>query len=309
MQDPKKKKAQIHSHGHSHGHHHHGASGRMGTAFFLNLSFAIIELIGGLYTNSLAILSDAFHDFGDALAIGLAWFLEKKSNRGISAKFSYGRRRFSVLAALITGLILLIGSGAILVKAIPRLFSPEETNVPGMLILALLGISVNGFAAFRMSKGSSLSERMILLHLVEDVLGWAVILIGSIVMLIYPLPILDPIMAIGVAVWVLWNVFKNIGKALDIFLQATPEHIKVSEVTERIKKTKWVRDVHHLHLWTMDGDHHILGMHIIVEEKATPEDVHQLKINLKKSLFEEFHITEATIEVEWPHQVCADPSH
>lgn len=281
----------------------------MGVAFFLNLSFAVIELIGGLYTNSLAILSDAFHDLGDALAIGLAWILEKKSTKGSNAQYSYGYRRYSVLAALITGLILLSGSGIILAKAIPRLFSPEEADVHGMLALAILGMSVNGFAAYRMSKGSSLSEKMILWHLLEDVMGWVAIFVGSVIMMIYPLPILDPIMAIGIAVWVLWNVFKNLKSTIDVFLQATPDQVQIETVTEKIKQTPHVQNVHHLHLWTMDGTHHILTTHLIVDENASKDDIHHLKTNLKKSLFDEFHITEATIEIEWPNQNCSDPSH
>ena len=299
----------IQNHSHGHHHHHQGVSGRMSWAFFLNLSFAAIELIGGFYTNSLAIMSDAVHDLGDALAIGLAWFLEKKSLKGTTPQFSYGHRRLSVLAAFITGFILLIGSGAILVNAIPRLLSPEDTNVPGMLALSILGIAVNGFAAFRMSKGVSLNERMILLHLLEDVMGWAAIFVGSIIMLIYPLPILDPIMAIGVAMWVLWNVFKNLKKTMHVFLQATPEEIQIDLLKARISQNKMVKNIHHLHLWTMDGTHHILTMHLIVAENISKEDVHQLKTDLKKLLFDEFHITEATIEIEWPNQVCSDPVH
>ena len=298
-----------HSHGHHHHHHHHHVSGRMSVAFFLNLSFAIIELVGGLYTNSMAILADAFHDLGDALAIGLAWFLENKSAKGSTPQYSYGYRRFSVLAAFFTGMILLLGSGTILVNSIPRLLAPQETNVPGMLMLAVLGIAVNGFAAFRMSKGESLNERMILWHLLEDVMGWAVILIGSLVMLVYPLPILDPIMAIGVAVWVIWNAFKNMKETINVFLQATPNHVQVASVTEKIKQMKHVKDVHHLHLWTMDGTHHVLTTHLIVEQGVSLDEVHNLKSLIKKTLFDDFHITEATIEVEWPDQACQDPKH
>lgn len=297
-----------HSH-HHHGHTHGSSSSRMGVAFFLNLSFAIIELVGGLYTNSLAILSDAFHDLGDALAIALAWFLEKKSKKGTTLEFSYGYRRLSVLGALITGLILMGGSGVILAKAIPRLFNPEDTNVEGMLLLSILGMSVNGFAAFRMSKGTSLNEKMILWHLLEDVMGWVAIFVGSIVMMFYKLPILDPIMAIGIAVWVLWNVFKNIKTTLNVFLQAIPAGVTISSVTETIKKVALVKSVHHLHLWSMDGDHHILTTHLVVEDSTTKDQVHQMKIDLKKLLLTEFHITEATIEVEWPNQSCTDPNH
>lgn len=299
--------------GKNHSHHHHGhslgSSSRMGLAFFLNLCFAIIELVGGLYTNSLAILSDAFHDLGDALAIALAWFLEKKSLKVSNLEFSYGYRRLSVLGAMITGLILIGGSGLILAKAIPRLFNPEDTNVEGMLLLAILGASVNGFAAYRMSKGTSLNEKMILWHLLEDVIGWVAIFVGSIVMMFYNLPILDPIMAIGIAVWVLWNVFKNLKTTLNVFLQATPNNVHIETVTQKIKHMQLVKNVHHLHLWSMDGDHHILTTHLVVEDRATKDDVHQMKIKLKKLLKDDFHITEATIEVEWPNQTCSDPNH
>lgn len=302
--------AHHHHHGHGHSHAHaHGVSERMSVAFFLNLSFAIIELIGGLYTNSLAILSDAFHDLGDALAIGLAWFLEKKSQKGSTEQYSYGYRRWSVMAAFITGIILLLGSGAILVKAVPRLFEPEQADAQGMLLLAILGMSVNGFAAYRMSKGSSLNERMILWHLLEDVMGWVVIFIGSILMMLYPIPILDPIMAIGVAVWVIWNVFKNMKDTVNVFLQATPDQVQIESVKAKIKEMMHVKDVHHLHLWSIDGLHHVLTTHLIVTEKTSMEEAHQLKLEIKKQLFDDFHITEATIEIEWPHHNCADPKH
>ena len=296
-------------HTHSHGNSSGSASSRMGMAFFLNLGFAIIELVGGLYTNSLAILSDAFHDMGDALAIAMAWYLEKKSRQGSTLEFSYGYRRLSVLGAMITGLILMCGSGIILARAIPRLFNPEPTNVQGMILLAILGLAVNGFAAFRMSKGTSLNEKMILWHLLEDVMGWIAIFVGSIVMLFYDLPILDPIMAIGIAIWVLWNVFNNLKTTFNVFLQATPSDVQIETVTTKIKQTPKVKSVHHLHLWSMDGDHHILTTHLVVEDSTTKDDVHQLKIDLKNLLMKEFHITEATIEVEWPNQSCTDPIH
>jgi len=302
-----------HSHAHGHGHHHHhhhgGAGGRLGLAFFLNLFFAIVELVGGLLTNSLAIVSDAFHDLGDCCAIGVAWYLEKKSRQKSSADFSYGYRRLSVMAALITGVILFMGSCFILVNAIPRLLAPEQPEVKGMIALAVLGLVVNGSAAFRMSKGSSLSERMILLHLLEDVLGWAVILVGALVMWWKPIPILDPIMAIGVAIWVLWNAFHNLKETMKVFLQATPNQFEISEVEANIRLMTGVQDLHHTHVWSMDGEHHILTTHLIVNISITPEQAHDLKGQIKRDLFAKYHIQEATIEIEWPNHQCADPNH
>lgn len=299
-----------HSHGHHHHHHHHGsADGRLGLAFFLNLFFAIIELVGGMMTNSLAIISDAFHDLGDCLAIGVAWYLERKSRMKSSADFSYGYRRLSVLAALITGVILFVGSCLIMVNAVPRLFAPQQPHVEGMLGLAILGLIVNGAAALRVSKGTSLNERMILVHLMEDVLGWAVILIGAVIMWWKPIPILDAVMAIGVAVWVLWNAFHNLKETMKVFLQATPSQFEISEVETVLRSMSGVQDLHHTHIWTMDGEHHILTTHLIVRQETTPEQANELKVQIKKDLFAKYHIQEATIEVEWPHHHCTDPSH
>lgn len=299
-----------HHHGHGHHHHHHGsADGRLGLAFFLNLGFAIIELIGGLLTNSLAIISDAFHDLGDCFAIGIAWYLEKKSKQKSSAGFSYGYRRLSVMAALITGVILFVGSCLIVVNALPRLFAPQQPEVPGMIGLAILGLLVNGAAAYRVSKGVSLSERMILLHLMEDVLGWAVILVGALIMYWKPIPVLDPVMAIGVAIWVLWNAFNNLKETMKVFLQATPRQFEITHVEDSVRGMSEVHDLHHTHIWSMDGEHHILTTHLIVKETITLEQVHDLKGRIKKDLFAKFHIQEATIEVEWPNQKCVDPNH
>lgn len=281
----------------------------MGTAFFLNLFFALVEIVGGVLTNSLAIVSDAVHDLGDCAAIGIAWFLEKKSLKKSTDHYSYGYRRLSVMAAMITGVILFLGSCFIMVQAIPRLFAPEQPEVSGMIALALLGVTVNGFAAFRMSKGHSLNERMILIHLMEDVLGWVVILIGAIFMAFYPLPILDPIMAIGVAFWVLWNAFHNLKETMKVFLQATPGQFEMATVVSSMKALPKVDDVHHVHVWSIDGEHHILTAHVIVAADCSIETAHELKNQIKAHLFRQFHIQEATLEIEWPNQKCADPNH
>lgn len=297
-------------HHHHHGHHHeHGATNRMGWAFFINLGFAVVEFIGGIWTNSLAITSDAIHDLGDALAIGIAWGLEHKSKRTHDKDYSYGYRRFSVMAALITGMILFAGSCLIVAKAVPRLFQPEPLHVSGMIGFAVLGVCVNGFAAFRLSKGASLSERMILLHLLEDVLGWVVILIGSLVMWISPMPILDPIMALMVAIWVLWHAFQNLKETMKVFLQATPSGLELLKIEKTLKEFIQVEDIHHTHLWSMDGLHHILTTHVIVPTGSSLSEIHQLKIEIKAKLFELFHIQEATIEIEWAGQKCSDPEH
>lgn len=251
-----------HDHGHGH-HHHHHVTGNILLAFFLNLAFSIIELIGGLLTGSVAILSDALHDFGDAIALGMAWYLQRLSGKGSDQHFSYGYKRFSLLSALAISLFLLIGSLFVLYSAVGKLLNPGTPDAVGMMWIALLGLAVNGFAAWRMSGGHSLSERAIRLHLLEDVLGWLAVLVVSVVMMFVDLPILDPLLSIAIAGWILYNVYFNLRDTLRIFLQGVPDGIDTTSLTAEIEALPHVLQVHDLHLWTMNGQEHIGSLHIV----------------------------------------------
>ena len=177
-----KKVSKTHSHSHSHAHHHdhHGDVKNIKVAFFLNFGFAIIEIIGGFLTNSVAILSDAVHDLGDSLSLGLAWYFQKYSRKKSDSTYTYGYRRFSLVGALANSLVLIVGSILILTEAIPRIFNPQQAHPQGMMMLAVLGIAVNGVAMLRLRRGKSLNEKVVSLHLMEDVLGWIAVLVGAI---------------------------------------------------------------------------------------------------------------------------------
>jgi cobalt-zinc-cadmium efflux system protein len=307
--------------GHSHGlgqpHHlsfeaHHTAAERLAriqSAFWLNFVFTLIEIAGGLWTNSMAILSDAIHDFGDSIALLSAWILEKKSNRKNDLKYSYGYRRLSTLSALITGVVLVIGALVVISKCIPRLLHPEQPETNGMLALAVLGLTVNGYAAYRVSRGSSLNERMITWHLIEDVLGWAMVLIGAAVMKFWDLPILDPLMGIALSAWVIWNVRGTLKEATKIFLQATPEGIEVAEVQAAIKMHTAVADCHHTHLWSLDGESHILTCHVALKGNPDLASFSKIKQEIRHLLAHKFRVAEATIEFELPGEACPEPEH
>lgn len=301
-----------HSHSHSHGHQHHHAHGavlgRMKVALALNLGFACIELVGGLWTNSVAILSDALHDFGDAFAVALAIILEKFSHRKSDGDFSYGYRRFSTLGAVVTGIILVLGSVFILIESVPRLFNPQQPFAEGMILLALLGVAVNGFAAYRVSKGESLNERMLMWHMIEDVMGWVVVLIGAVVMKFYHLPQLDAGMAIALSLWILYNVFRNLREALKVFLMASPSQVQIEEIEAKICQIEKVEGVHHGHLWSLDGENHIYTAHVVLAANSTVLDMEQVKEQVKK-LVKDFGIIEATIETEISGSTCFDPEH
>lgn len=301
---------QSHRHGHHHHHHHHhGASQRVGLVFFLNLGFALIELVGGLLTNSMAVLSDALHDFGDALALGVAWWMEKKSNTGHDEDYSYGYRRFSVASALVTGVILLSGSIWVLVESIPRLIHPQPVQVQGMLGLAILGVLVNGVAFVKLSAGGSLNEKVLKLHLIEDMAGWILVLIGAAAMFFFEIPWLDPLMALGLSVWVIFNVFRNLKETVLVLLQGVPRDLKIEDIQNWMRQQSGVIDVHHLHVWSLDGEKHIFTGHIVISGQASVSDVSKLKMNLKSGLEKVFHIMEATLEFETPEEACHDPEH
>jgi cobalt-zinc-cadmium efflux system protein len=306
-----------HSHGHSHGHHHghsHGGSHedvlvRIRFAFWLNFIFAIFEFAGGLWTNSVAILSNATHDLGDALAIGTAYFLEKKSKQKGDNRYSYGYRRLSTISAVFSGVVLICGSLVILAESIPRLLNPVEPKIEGMMAFAVVGILVNGVGIWRMYQGNSLNERVIAWHLFEDLMGWILVFVGAILMKFVNWPILDSVLGIVLSLWVIWNVIRNIREGLRIFLQAAPSDLELQEIEKHISSQPGVRNCHHTHLWTMDGQGHILTTHLVVDASLSWADCLVLKNSLKKQLLEKFQILEATVELEQVGEDCLDPSH
>ncbi|AZJ32226.1 cobalt-zinc-cadmium efflux system protein [Tenacibaculum mesophilum] len=292
--------------GHNHHHHSHGNStGNIAVAFFLNLAFTIIEFIGGFYTNSLAIMSDALHDLGDSLSLGLSWYFQKKSTKKANKKYSYGYKRFSLLGAIINSIVLVIGSVFIIKEAIPRVINPESADAKGMMWLAVLGIIVNGAAVLKLKKGTSINERVVSLHLLEDVLGWGVVLIASIVMQFWNIPVLDPVLSIAIAGFVLYNVYKNIKESIRIILQGTPENISVEEIQQRIVSMKDVEGIHDCHLWTMDGEYNVFTAHLVLKDKEISwEKWYKMKQEIKQVLHDDFHLEHITLELEFTSQEC-----
>jgi cobalt-zinc-cadmium efflux system protein len=289
---------------HNHNHNHsHDEKSNIALAFFLNLSFTVIELVGGFLTNSIAIISDAVHDFGDSLSLGLAWYFQKLSKKGSTKQYSYGYKRFSLLGAIINCVVLIVGSIYILSEAIPRLFSPQETNAVGMFWLAIFGVIVNGIAALKTRKGKSINERVVSLHLLEDVLGWLAVLVGSVVMYFTGWTIIDPVLSLGIACFVLFNVFKNIRLVLPILLQGTPAEIEQEQIIKKLKAVKNIADIHDLHIWSLDEEYNVLTVHIILNEALPTEKLIELKKQIRSVLKEE-KIEHATIEFEMPNEEC-----
>ena len=269
-------------------------------AFILNLAFSIFEFIGGAITGSVAIVSDAVHDMGDAASIGISYFLEKKSKKQTDDTYTYGYARFSVIGGVITTVILLIGSVAVIYNAILRIFNPIHINYDGMIIFAIFGVIVNFCAAYFTSGGHSINQKAVNLHMLEDVLGWAVVLIGALVMKFTDFAIIDPLMSIGVAVFILINATKNLKEVINLFLAKLPPHLKIDEIKEHICEIDGVLGVHHIHIWSMDGQSNYATMHVVCAgEQQT------IKQKIREEL-KEHGIGHVTLELEAENENCGE---
>lgn len=267
-------------------------------AFILNLLFSVFEFFGGIFSGSVAIISDAIHDIGDALSIGISYFLEKKSKKQPDEKYTYGYARYSVSGGFITILILLIGSVVVIYNAVSRIITPAQINYNQMIIFAVIGVCINLCAAFFTINGDSLNQKAVNLHMMEDVLGWIVVLIGAVVMRFTNFSLIDPIMSIGVSLFIFINAIKNLKEILELFLKKTPRNIDLAEIKEHILKIDGVMDVHHIHLWSLDTQNNLATMHIVTEIEP------QIIKNAVRTELREHGIGHVTVEIETSSEHC-----
>lgn len=268
-------------------------------AFILNISFSIFELIGGLFTNSVSIMSDAVHDLADAISIGISLILEKISKKKPNEEYTYGYIRYSVFGALITTTILTVGSILVIIGGVNRIINPRIINYDGMIIFAIFGVVINFMAAYFTKEGDSVNQKAVNLHMLEDVLGWVVVLIGSILMKFTDISIIDSIMSICIAIFILINAFKNLKKILDLFLEKTPKNISIKNLKNDLLKIKDVVDVHHVHVWSMDGISNYATMHVVTRSDNQKMIKNKIKKDLKK-----IGIIHTTVEIECMEEKC-----
>ena len=269
-------------------------------AFILNLGFSIFEFIGGAFTNSVAIISDSIHDLGDSISIGLSYFLEKKSKKKPDSKYTYGYVRYSIIGSFITTCILLVGSILVIIGAIDRIKNPQDVNYNGMIIFAIFGVIINFIASYVTKGGNSLNQKSVNLHMLEDVLGWVIVLIGAVIMKFTSFKIIDPVLSIFVALFILKNAISNLKVILDLFLEKTPNCISIEKIKECIIKINGVKDVHHIHIWSIDGYNNYATMHIVCDTSNK-----KIKELVKEEL--KCHgIGHTTIELEDECECCHD---
>lgn len=267
-------------------------------AFILNAAFSLFELVGGILIGSTAILSDAIHDAGDAASIGMSYFLEKKSKQQPDDIFTYGYTRYSVLGGLLTTLTLFLGSAIMIYNAVHRLFSPTEIDYNGMIVFAAVGVVVNLCAAYVTHKGDSFNQRAVNLHMLEDVFGWVVVLLGALIMRFTDFALLDPLLSIAVSLYILFHAVKNLKKILDLFLQKSP--VNTTQLKDYLSAIDGVLDVHHLHLWSLDDHTHCATLHVVTDYPP-----HEIKEPMREALKAQ-GIAHATIETETSSEICHD---
>ncbi len=270
---------------------------RMLLAFVLNAGFSVLELAGGILTGSIAIASDAVHDMGDAAGIGFSLLLEKRSQRPPDERYTYGYGRYSVLGSLITVCILLCGSLAVAYNAVQRIFHPVAVHYDGMILFAVVGLCVNGAAAFFTREGDSLNRKAINLHMLEDVLGWAVVLVGALVMRFTGLLLIDPLLSLGVSAFIFIHAVQHLKETMDVFLEKAPDGIHTHDMEAALCRLDGVQGVHHLHVWSMDGQSGFATLHVVTDR---PDEI---KKHVRHALYE-LGVTHVTIETETPDEHC-----
>ena len=289
-----------------HEHGHNRSYQGMKIAFFLNLFFTIIEIAGGFYTNSISIISDAVHDMGDTLSLGAALLLEIISTAGRDNRSTYGYKRFSLLGALFTSIVLLAGSVYIFYEAIPRLARPEPVQSVGMMVLAVTGVVINFTAFMQLQGGKKISENLVMLHLLEDVLGWGAVLVVSILIHFNSgLIILDPILSVLITIYIISRIFPNLKNTLKVFMQFMPEGQDLQEIVKLVEGSSGhIRNVHDVHLWTLDGSYMIFSAHVVLDGNPDLVLVESIKSGIRARLRER-GIEHVTLEVEHGNENAA----
>lgn len=272
-------------------------------AFLLNLLFTLVEIVGGLLTRSTAILADAVHDLGDSLSLAVSWWMERRSRLPGDRRFTFGYRRFSLLGGVISAAVLSAGAALVLSQAVPRLFSPGNPHGLGMTWLAAAGIVVNGAAAWRMRQAGGMNARMVTWHLLEDVLGWAAVLVGGVVIWIWKLNWIDPLLSVLITLVVLRRVVVELRRAMRVFLQGVPEGMDIADLEKALMQLPDVVQVHHLHLWSLDGEHHVLTAHLVLARELEPSAILKLK-EQARILIRDFPVSHSTLEIEYPDEPC-----
>ena len=273
-------------------------------AFFLNLSYAIVEFIAGGVFGSSAVLADSVHDLGDAIAIGISAFLESISNREEDSHYTLGYKRFSLLGAMITAVILMTGSVLVILENIAKIFHPQPVNDEGILWLGIIAVSINVLASLVVRKGKTKNESILSLHFLEDTLGWLAVILMAIILRFTDWYILDPLLSLAISFFILSKALPRFWSTLKIFLDAVPEGVDIQKIKTDLAELDHVASINQLNLWTMDGLEKNAIVHVCLKEMEHMETCKEsIRIFLKDCGFQNITIeVDANLESHQAHK-------
>lgn len=273
-------------------------------AFFLNLTYAIVEFIAGGLFGSSAVLADSVHDLGDAIAIGISAFLESISNREEDSHYTLGYKRFSLLGAMVTAVILMTGSVLVILENIAKIFHPQPVNDEGILWLGIIAITINVLASLVIRKGQTKNESILSLHFLEDTLGWVAVILMAIVLRFTDWYILDPLLSLAISFFILSKALPRFWRTLKIFLDAVPEGVDIQKIKTDLAELDHVASINQLNLWTMDGLEKNAIVHVCLEEMEHMETCKEsIRIFLKDCGFQNITIeVDADLESHQAHK-------
>lgn len=291
-----------------HGHHHpqiKEGDRRMQAAVAVNLLLTAVQIIAGVISGSLALVADAIHNLSDALSLIIAFFARKIGRRPADAKMTFGYGRAEVVAALINYTTLIIVALYLAAQGVERLFNPAQ--VEGWIVVVVAGVAliidtITALLVMRMAR-DSVNIRAAFLHNVADALGSVAVIIGGTLILLYDWRLVDPLITLLIAGYILWHAGREVGPVVRILMLGAPEDTALDEVITALRATDGIADLHHLHLWRMQEHETALEAHVVITEGTDPQEI---KDRIKAQLFERFSIRHSTLEVERDGEGCKE---
>lgn len=294
-----------------HAHHHHvdpkAGDGRIAFAIAVNIGLTLVQIVGGIFSGSLALIADALHNFSDAIALIIAFAARRIARRPADEDMTFGYQRVETVAALINYVSLIIIGLFLVYEAVMRFFAPNPVAGWTVVIVAAVALVVDLATAaltYAMSR-TSMNIRAAFLHNVADALGSVAVIIAGFAILMLGWNWVDPAVTLMIAGYILWQSFAEIGPVIRILVQGTPPGVDPQAVLDRLKTVEGVTGVHHAHFWQMDEHANAMEAHITLQEGRWG-DADAIKAELKKLLHDEFEVTHSSLELECARHACSN---
>lgn len=299
-------------HGHSHSHHHHAPDGggrRLLFSIGLNLLITVAEVVGGLLSGSLALLSDALHNLSDTASLAISYATRRIGRREANPRKTFGYKRAEILGAFVNLLTLVLIALFLIKEAVERFLDPQPVDGPVMLAVAVVGLLANVATAVLLYRDSreSLNIRSAFLHIVSDGISSVGVVIGGLLIIYFDFYLVDPILTLAISLYLLYHSYHMLREATDILMEGTPADVDLGDIVRDVRRIEHVRGIHHLHVWQLGERQRALEAHIVID-KTDLERMEVVKRAIKHRLADVYHITHSTLEFEFdPCTSSADP--